>query len=89
VSMGSCTGCDSQYLFTDDVLGQNRGHIPKHAKIYRNFAAEYDRLQQERIAAFKEYARDVATGAFPEAAQVVKAEPGEFEKFKAMLAKVT
>lgn len=87
VSMGSGTGCDSQYLFADDVLGQNRGHIPKHAKVYRNFAAEYDRLQQERIAAFKEYARDVATGAFPEAAQIVKAEPGEFEKFKAMLAK--
>lgn len=87
VSMGAGTGCDCQYLFADDILGQNRGHIPKHAKIYRNFAAEFDRLQQERIAAFKEYHSDVQTGAFPEAAQVVKALPGEFEKFKAMLAK--
>ena len=87
VSMGSGTGCDCNYLFTDDVLGQNRGHIPKHAKIYRNFAAEFDRLQQERIAAFKEYHRDVQTGAFPEESQLVKALPGEAEKFKAMLAK--
>jgi 3-methyl-2-oxobutanoate hydroxymethyltransferase len=88
VSMGSGTGCDSQYLFADDVLGQNRGHIPRHAKIYRNFAKEYDRLQQERIAAFKEYCRDVASGAFPEPAQIVQADKGEFEKFRKMLAKV-
>ena len=87
VSMGAGTGCDCQYLFSDDVLGQNRGHIPKHAKIYRNFAAEYDRLQRDRIAAFKEYKQDVAAGAFPEAAQVVKALPGELERFQAMLAK--
>jgi 3-methyl-2-oxobutanoate hydroxymethyltransferase len=87
VSMGSGTGCDCNYLFADDVLGQNRGHIPKHAKVYRNFAAEYDRLQQERIAAFREYHNDVQSKAFPEDAQVVRALPGELEKFKAMLAK--
>ena len=86
ISMGAGTGCDCQYLFADDVLGRNRGHIPKHAKIYRNFAAEFDRLQQERIAAFKEYKQDVSTGAFPEASQIVQALPGEVEKFRSMLA---
>jgi 3-methyl-2-oxobutanoate hydroxymethyltransferase len=87
VSMGSGTGCDCNYLFSDDVLGQTRGHIPKHAKVYRNFAAEYDRLQQERIAAFREFHGDVQTHAFPEKTQVISALPGELEKFKAMLAK--
>jgi 3-methyl-2-oxobutanoate hydroxymethyltransferase len=87
ISMGSGTGCDAQYLFTCDVLGENSGHIPKHAKVYRNFAAERERLQQERIAAFKEFHRDVQTSAFPEAAQVIAALPGEVEKFRAMLAK--
>jgi 3-methyl-2-oxobutanoate hydroxymethyltransferase len=87
ISMGSGSGCDAQYLFTCDVLGENVGHIPKHAKVYRNFAAERARLQKERVAAFKEYHRDVQTRAFPEVAQVVKSLPGEFEKFKAMLAK--
>lgn len=87
ISMGSGTDCDCNYLFTDDVLDQNRGHVPKHAKIYRNFAAEYDRLQQERIAAFREYHRDVQTKAFPDKAQVVHALPGEADKFRAMLAK--
>ena len=87
VSMGAGTGCDCQYLFSDDILGQNRGHIPRHAKQYRNFAAEFDRLQRERVAAFGEYKRDCQSGAFPEPAQTVKALPGELEKFKAMLKK--
>lgn len=87
ISMGSGTGCDAQYLFTCDVLGETTGHIPKHAKIYRNFAAERERLQQERIAAFKEYHGDVQSSAFPEQSQVAQAKPGEFEKFKAMLVK--
>ena len=87
ISMGSGTGCDAQYLFTCDVLGETAGHIPKHAKVYRHFAAERARLQQERIAAFKEYHRDVQSSAFPEPAQVIQALLGEFDKFKAMLAK--
>ncbi len=87
VSMGSGPDCDCNYLFADDVLGQNRGHVPKHAKVYRNFAAEYDRLQRERIAAFREFHNDVQTKAFPEASQVISALPGEFKKFKAILAK--
>ena len=87
VSMGSGTSCDCNYLFADDVLGQNRGHTPRHAKVYRNFKLEYDRLQRERIAAFREYHNDVQSGAFPEASQVVSALPGELEKFKALLSK--
>ena len=87
ISMGAGTGCDAQYLFTCDVLGETTGHIPKHAKVYRNFAAEREKLQQERIAAFREYHNDVQSGKFPETTQVVSALPGEVEKFRAMLAK--
>jgi 3-methyl-2-oxobutanoate hydroxymethyltransferase len=87
ISMGSGTGCDAQYLFACDVLGDNRGHVPRHAKRYRNFAAEFDRLQQERIAAFKEYARDVESGTFPEKSQVVPVAVEELAKFRKMLPK--
>jgi 3-methyl-2-oxobutanoate hydroxymethyltransferase len=80
-SMGSGPGCDAQYLFAEDILGENRGHLPRHAKVYRNFAAEYDRLQAERIAAFAEFRSDVANGAFPEAAHVVTMDPREHEAF--------
>ena len=55
LSMGAGTGGDAQYLFAEDVLGYTRGHRPRHAKVYRDFAAEYRRLQQERVAAFKEF----------------------------------
>jgi 3-methyl-2-oxobutanoate hydroxymethyltransferase len=81
ISMGAGAGCDAQYVFGCDLLGETRGHVPRHSKVYRNFAAEYDRLQQERIAAFKEYAADVRSGAFPEAKHLVGIAPGELEQF--------
>ncbi|MDE3177762.1 MAG: 3-methyl-2-oxobutanoate hydroxymethyltransferase [Pseudomonadota bacterium] len=81
ISMGAGAGCDAQYLFADDVLGQNRGHMPRHSKVYRNFAAEFERLQGERIAAFREYVADVASGAYPEPRHVVRMNPQEFAAF--------
>lgn len=80
-SMGSGPGCDAQYLFAEDILGENRSHLPRHAKTYRNFAAEHDRLQNERINAFAEFRDDVASGAFPEARHVVRMDPREHDAF--------
>ena len=81
ISMGSGAGCDAQYLFAKDVLGSNRGHYPRHSKKYRDFAKEYARLQQERIAAFKEYAADVGSGAYPAAGHMVDIPDPEFQRF--------
>jgi 3-methyl-2-oxobutanoate hydroxymethyltransferase len=58
MSMGSGSDCDAQFLFSNDVLGWNENHIPRHAKIYRNFKREYERLQRERVEAFKEFHND-------------------------------
>jgi 3-methyl-2-oxobutanoate hydroxymethyltransferase len=80
-SMGAGAGCDAQYLFSNDILGYTDGHIPRHSKVYRNFRAEYDRLQTERIAAFREFVTDVDTGAYPEPRHLVGMEAGEFERF--------
>lgn len=74
VSMGAGAGGHAQYLFTDDVLGQNRGHTPRHAKVYANFAAEYDRLQAMRVQAMAAFASDVHSGAYPGAPYLVQAE---------------
>jgi 3-methyl-2-oxobutanoate hydroxymethyltransferase len=79
ISMGA--GCDAQYLFATDVLGTNRGHVPRHSKVYRNLAAEYDRLQQERIAAFSELVRDIKSGAYPERRHLVDIAKGELDQF--------
>ena len=86
-SMGAGPGCDAQYLFAEDILGTNRGHMPRHSKVYRNFAAEYDRLQTERVAAFKEFIADVETAAYPAANHVIKMAEGELAAFRAALAK--
>ena len=85
LSMGAGAGADAQYLFAEDVLGYSRGHQPRHAKVYRNFRAEYERLQRERIAAFKEFRADVETSAYPEDKHMVPIADAEFEAFMTAL----
>ena len=71
MSLGSGAGCDTQFLFSDDILGDYDERLPRHAKPYRNFAEEHRRLQRERIAAFGEYVADVKGGRFPEPSHLV------------------
>ena len=85
LGMGAGPYADAQYLFAEDVLGYTDGHKPRHAKTYRNFAAELDRLQQERIAAFSEFKADVDGGAYPTVAHSVSISDAELEKFLANL----
>jgi 3-methyl-2-oxobutanoate hydroxymethyltransferase len=80
MSLGSGPGCDTQFLFSDDILGDYDERIPRHAKAYRNFRKEYERLQTERVSAFKEYAADVTNGHFPAAGNLVNMDQGEFHK---------
>ena len=81
ISLGSGQRCDATYLFSADLLGEHRGHFPRHARAYRNFAAERDRLQQERIAAYQEYIDDVSKLRFPGAEHSVSIAENEFDKF--------
>jgi 3-methyl-2-oxobutanoate hydroxymethyltransferase len=87
LSMGSGAGGDAQYLFAEDALGYTRGHRPRHAKVYRNFRAELNRLQRERVAAFREYVRDVQEGAYPEEEQIVAVADAELEEFMRRIAR--
>ena len=80
-SMGAGGGCDAQYLFAEDVLGETQEHLPRHSKVYRDFRGERARLQRERIAAFREYAADVGSGAFPAPQHSVPIAEGEFAAF--------
>lgn len=83
LGMGAGSGADAQYLFTEDVLGFTRTHKPRHAKTYRDFAAEYARLQRERVAAFGEFIADVQSGAYPGPEHDVPMEAAEFDAFLA------
>ena len=81
ISLGSGTQCDATYLFSADLLGENTGHIPRHAKVYRNFAAERERLQQERTEAYREYILDVSSGSYPQPEHDVSITQDELARF--------
>ncbi|NGM44719.1 3-methyl-2-oxobutanoate hydroxymethyltransferase [Rhodobacter sp. SGA-6-6] len=82
ISMGAGRGGHAQYLFSDDVLGQTRGHVPRHAKVYADFAAEYDRLQALRIDAMSRFARDVHEGDYPAPQHLVDCDPAVVDSFR-------
>ena len=81
LSLGSGSGCDVQYLFACDILGTTHGKIPRHAKKYRDFQKEFDRLQRERENAFQEFYNDVQSGAFPEKKNIVEINQKELDIF--------
>lgn len=83
--MGAGSGADAQYLFAEDVLGCTRGHKPRHARSYADFAAEYDRLQQMRIDAFAAFRAEVDSGAYPAPQHVVPIADEEFDSLLAAL----
>src|SRR5215475_14346025 len=85
MSLGSGSGCDTQFLFSDDILQDYDERIPRHAKAYRNFRQEYRRLQDERVAAFAEYADDVKSGRFPDASHLVEMDDGVFKEVVAAI----
>jgi 3-methyl-2-oxobutanoate hydroxymethyltransferase len=83
MSLGSGSGCDTQFLFSDDILGDYDDRLPRHAKAYRNFLEEHRRLQRERFAAFSEYIADVKAGRFPDRSHLVEMEEAVLRKVMA------
>ena len=81
LGMGAGKHADAQYLFTEDVCGYGKNHKPRHGKVYRNLAPELERLQNERIAAFKAFKADVDSGGYPAPEQTVPIKDDEFDTF--------
>ena len=89
ISMGAGAAGHAQYLFSDDVLGQNRGKIPRHAKVYANFVAEQDRLQDLRVKAMGSFVADVHGGDYPAPQHLVDCELEVVNAFREWLARST
>ena len=85
ISMGGGSKGHAQYLFSEDVLGENDNHMPRHAKKYADFLGEYRRLQDMRIDAMRAYAGEVRTGAFPSEPHIVHADEGVADRFREWL----
>ena len=81
ISMGSGSGCDGQYLFSQDILGYNTGHVPRHSRIYRNFKKEFDKLHVERVNAYNEFIKDTEDKKFDDPKITVGIEDKEYESF--------
>lgn len=88
MGMGCGTACDTQYLFSCDVLGTNTGHYPRHAKIYADFIALEAELQEKRIGAFRAFSEDVASNAYPEDSHQVDMDDAAFERFLTLSNKI-
>ncbi len=84
ISMGSGSTCDGQYLFSQDILGYNTGHIPRHSRIYKNFKKEFDRLHNERVNAYKEFIKDTENKNFDDPKITVNIEDKEYDSFLKM-----
>jgi 3-methyl-2-oxobutanoate hydroxymethyltransferase len=81
LGMGAGSQADAQYLFAEDVLGYARGHKPRHAKTYADFARENARLQGLREGAFKAFKADVDQGSYPAPEHSVTMDESEFHAF--------
>lgn len=81
MGMGCGTVCDTQYLFSCDVLGSNRGHYPRHSKRYADFAALEAGLQDQRIDAFRSFAADVESAGYPQKQHEIWMDDAEAETF--------
>lgn len=81
MGMGCGTVCDTQYLFSCDVLGTNTGHYPRHSRRYADFVALEAGLQARRVEAFRAFAEEVASKAYPQDRHMIHMSPEEHEKF--------
>lgn len=80
-SIGGGGGGDVQFLFADDVLGNTPPPYPRHSKQYRQLHRMKAEMQRERVAAFREFAAEARSGAFPAAEHVIDAPAGLIDAF--------
>ena len=72
-SIGAGSGGDIQFLFAEDILGNDPPPYPRHSKQYRQLYKLKAQMQAERVAGFTEFIADVREGRFPGPEHVVNA----------------
>ena len=80
-SIGAGSGGDIQFLFAEDILGNNAPPYPRHSKQYRNIYKMMQDIQDERVSGFREFANEVRNGIFPDESRVIKAKGTLIEDF--------
>ncbi len=72
-SIGGGSGGDIQFLFAEDILGNNPPPYPRHSKQYSDLYGMNQKMQAERVAGFQAFIDDVQKGGFPGPGQLVGA----------------
>lgn len=80
-SIGAGSGGDIQFLFAEDILGNNPPPYPRHSKQYRDLHKLAQAMQAERVGGFEDYIADVRSGAFPGPEHTVAAPQGLMDGF--------
>ena len=80
-SIGAGSGGDMQFLFAEDILGNNPPPYPRHSKQYRQLYKLTQEMQAQRVGGFKEFIDDVKTGKFPAPEHVIAAPDGLIGEF--------
>jgi 3-methyl-2-oxobutanoate hydroxymethyltransferase len=86
-SIGGGAGGDIQFLFAEDILGNNPPPYPRHSKQYREIYKLKEAMQAERVAGFKDFIADVRGGGFPAPEHVIKASDTLVDDFLAAVEK--
>ena len=69
--MGSGPDTDGQFVFAEDLLGTNDGHVPRHAITYAS-------MMTDAVNHLRQYKDDVISGAYPTAKHsIIKSLPEE------------
>lgn len=80
-SIGAGSGGDIQFLFAEDILGNNGPPYPRHSKQYRNLFKLRAAMQAERVGGFKDFIQDVRAGGFPGPQHIIQAPEGLIDAF--------
>ena len=86
ISIGSGNAADAQFLFAEDILGQSQIQFPRHAKKYANFEKLMQKIQNERINAFREFNSEVKKNKFPSKKNLITIDKKELMNFKKYIA---
>ena len=85
ISIGSGNAADAHFLFAEDILGQSQIQFPRHAKKYANFEKLMQKIQNERINAFREFNSEVKKNKFPSKKNLITIDKKELMNFKKYL----
>jgi 3-methyl-2-oxobutanoate hydroxymethyltransferase len=81
VSLGSGNSGDVNYLFMDDICGENK-YLPRHAISFAKVYKLRDKIYSEKLKAVKKYSKKAKTNNFVPQNKIVQITPENLQIFK-------